>query len=236
MVFLLKFFKIPITLVRTLSVTTPEYMKIISTNIANPRTIRWNGKQVITGIYKTPVQNPVFLTKNDVRGDEVTDRKYHGGEFKACYLFSSNQYPYWKKLYPHLDWHWGMFGENLTVDGLDETKIHIGDVYKIGDALVQITQPREPCFKLGVRFGSQKILKQFIDHGYSGTYVRTLEEGHVRTGDKVELVNQANNSLSIFELNRELFAKNKNKKRLQLVVNNDALPLKKREQLNAFLK
>ncbi|WP_223552040.1 MOSC domain-containing protein [Aestuariivivens sp. NBU2969] len=210
-------------------------MIITSTNIAKPTTINWQGKQVTTGIYKTPTHDPIYLGKNDVAQDEVTDRRYHGGEFKACYLFSANQYPYWKSLYPNLNWNWGMFGENLTVEGLDETQIQVADIYKVGGALIQITQPREPCFKLGVKFGSQKVVKQYIAYGYSGTYVRVLEEGNVKTGDEFTLVKQANNSLSIYDLNHLLFAKTKDKTLLELAINNEALPLKKREKLKAFL-
>ena len=106
-------------------------MKITSTNIAKPTTIIWNGNEVKTGIYKKPINRPIFLGNQVVLNDEVSDRKYHGGEFKACYLFSEDQYEYWKNLYPNLDWELGMFGENLTVSGLNEKDIHIGDIYKI---------------------------------------------------------------------------------------------------------
>ena len=139
-------------------------MKIISTNIAQPTTFTWNGKEITTGIYKTPTDAPIFLGKEDVKGDVVSDRKVHGGEFKACYLFSLNHYDYWKNLYPNLEWTYGMFGENITVKDLDESQLFIGDIYKLGNALVQITQPREPCFKLAHKFGSNTVLKQFIDH------------------------------------------------------------------------
>jgi MOSC domain-containing protein YiiM len=210
-------------------------MIITSTNIAKPTTIIWNDKEVITGIYKAPINESIYLGKYDVKGDEVTDRKYHGGEFKACYLFSENHYEYWKNLYPNLDWNWGMFGENLTVSGLDETKIMIGDIYKVGEVLIQITQPREPCFKFGVKFGSQRALKQFIDYGFSGTYVRVLEEGLVKTGDKFQLVKQAENSITTYQFFDLLFSKEKNKNLIKLIQNNDALPIKKRDKLKAYL-
>ncbi|WP_242093013.1 MOSC domain-containing protein [Aestuariivivens sediminicola] len=211
-------------------------MKIISTNIAKSRTIIWNGKQETTGIYKAPTEAPIFLGKNDVKGDEVTDRRYHGGEFKACYMYPADQYPYWKALYPQLQWQWGMFGENLTVEGLDETRLFIGDIYKVGGALVQITQPREPCYKLGIRFGNQLIIKQFIDHGYSGTYIRVLKAGYVSIGDVFNLVEQAEHRLSIFDFNRLLFAKNKDRNHIELAQHLDALPQKKRDKLKAYLK
>jgi MOSC domain-containing protein YiiM len=210
-------------------------MKIISTNKAKPTTIRWNGQDLTTGIFKNPTVQPIFLGKETVVSDEVSDRKVHGGEFKACYLFSAEQYPYWKNLYPNLNWNYGMFGENLTVSGLDETQVQIGSIYKVGTALVQITQPREPCYKFGVKFGDQNILKQFIEHGFPGTYVRVVEEGIVKTGDDLTLVETAENSLSVFEFFKLLFAKEKNQTHIERAVKNDALPLKKRIKLEAFL-
>lgn len=210
-------------------------MQILSTNIARPTTINWGGKQLHTGIYKTPVNQPIYLGKHDVKGDTVSDRKVHGGEFKACYLFSAEHYGYWQNLYPNLEWDYGMLGENLTVSGLDENQIQIGDIYKVGEALVQITQPREPCYKFGVKFGTQNVLKQFIDHGYPGTYVRVLEEGYVKKGDDFVLVEKAINSLSIHQFFKLLFAKTKNPKLLEIAISNEALPQRKRQKLKAFL-
>lgn len=211
-------------------------MKVISTNIAKPTTIIWNGKKVKTGIYKIPVNNPIYLGKEAVKNDEVSDRRVHGGIYKACYLFSSNQYAYWQNLYPNLDWDYGMFGENLTVEGLDETNLFVGDIYKIGEALVQITQPREPCFKFGIKFGSQDVLKQFINHGFSGTYVSVLKEGFVTNGDVLKLEKQYKNSLTTAQLFNLLHAKEKDQTLLKLAIKNDALPLKKRKKLERFLK
>lgn len=211
-------------------------MKIIATNIAKPTTIVWNGKTQTTGIYKYPTKEGIYLNKEEVKGDEVSDRKHHGGIFKACYIFSEDHYAYWQNLYPNLDFNYGIFGENLTVKGLDETKISVGDIYKIGTALVQVTQPREPCFKLGIRFGTQAILKQFIKHARPGTYVRVLEEGLIKPGDKMILEQAATNSLSTTQLFSLLFAKQKDQSQLALIVNNDAIPLKKRQKLAAFIK
>ena len=211
-------------------------MKIIATNIAKPTTIVWNGKTQTTGIYKYPTKEGIYLNKEEVKGDEVSDRKHHGGIFKACYIFSEDHYAYWQNLYPNLDFNYGIFGENLTVKGLDETKISVGDIYKIGTALVQVTQPREPCFKLGIRFGTQAILKQFIKHARPGTYVRVLEEGLIKPGDKMILVQAATNRLTTTQLFTLLFAKQKDQSQLALIVNNDVIPLKKRQKLAAFIK
>lgn len=210
-------------------------MQIISTNIAKPVSIKWRGKNVTTGIYKKPTEHGIYLGKEDVKGDEVSDRKHHGGIHKACYLFSADSYPYWRKLHPNLDWSYGMFGENLTVSNLDETKLFMGDIYKIGNALVQITQPREPCYKFGVKFGTQKVLKQFIAHGCPGTYIRILEEGFVEVGDEVQLVERAKESLTVVQFFELLYAKEKNQEHLKSAIKNDSIPLPKREKFRAFL-
>jgi len=163
-------------------------MKVIATNKGKAREIIYKGREVQTGIYKHPVSQGIFLGTTDVKGDEVVDRRFHGGIDKACYLYSYDAYEYWKKLYPNLDWDYGMFGENITILGLDETQIHIGSQYKIGEAIIEVSQPRQPCYKLGIRMGTQAILKQFINTTYSGVYVRVLQAGLVRPNDMVEII------------------------------------------------
>lgn len=210
-------------------------MQIISTNIGKPTPINWNGQQTTTGIFKYPVNESLLLEDESVAGDTISDRRVHGGIFKACYLFSADHYPYWKEKYPELEWNWGMFGENLTIEGLDESKMRIGNVYKIGGALVQVTQPREPCFKLGIRFETQEILKQFIDHGFPGTYVRILEVGEVKTGDTLELVKESESTLTVQQFYNLLFSRTKDVDLLKLAVANEALPASKRERLKRYL-
>ncbi len=211
-------------------------MKVISTNIAQPTTFIWNEKEVTTGIYKKPTDVPIFLSKEEVRGDEVSDRRVHGGEFKACYLFSANQYPYWRRLYPHLDWTYGMLGENLTVENLDEKTLYVGDIYKIGEATIQITIPREPCFKFAHKFGSEAVLQQFINHGYPGSYVRILEKGNVKTGDMFQLLEKAKDPISIFQFFELLFAENKNKALIKPLLNNECIPQRTKKRLKFFLR
>ncbi len=180
-------------------------MKVISTNIATPKIVKWRGKEVETGIYKYPVDTHISLGKEDVEGDHVIDRRFHGGVDKACYIYSLNNYPYWQKKYPDLPWNYGMFGENLTVDGFDEAAIKIGSVYKLGTATVQISRPRQPCYKLGIKFGTQKILKEFVDSLLSGVYVRVLDPGSVRVGDTFLIEEEHTDGISISELNTLLF-------------------------------
>ena len=198
-------------------------MYIQSTNIATPRTIRWLNQDISTGIYKTPTTKTLYLGKEMIKGDHIADREVHGGIDKACFLFSADHYPYWKKLYPNLEWNWGMFGENLTVNGMNELQINVGDIYQIGTALVQVTQPREPCFKFGVKFGSQKVLKQFIQHGFSGTYVKILEEGSVTVNDNLKLISRLDKSLSVAQLFELFFSKNKKLEWLDIALNSKVL-------------
>lgn len=175
-------------------------MKIVSTNIAKPTLIEWRGQKVETGIYKYAVDRPIFLGKEDVADDHVIDRRYHGGSDKACYLYSADQYPFWKSKYPNQDWRWGMFGENLTIDGLNESEIRIGDRFQVGEAVVQVTQPRQPCFKLGVRFGDQQVVSDFWMASYPGVYVRVLSEGEVKTGDELIRVESNRESLTVAQV------------------------------------
>ena len=184
-------------------------MKVISTNIAKPTTIEWRGQTVETGIYKYEVESPIFLGSEDVENDHVIDRRYHGGFDKACYLYSADHYPFWQKKYPNLDWKWGMFGENLTISGLNESGIRIGDRFQIGNTVVQVTQPRQPCFKLGIRFGDQSVVTDFWALPYPGVYMRVLLPGEVKTGDEMVLMESDPDSLpvsqvfSIFHRNRK---------------------------------
>jgi MOSC domain-containing protein YiiM len=210
-------------------------MKIISTNIAKPVTFEWNGKTEITGIYKKPTDKSLFLTKNDVANDVVSNRLNHAGYYKACYIFSVEQYPYWRGQYPDLDWTWGMFGENLTVEGFDERKVYLGDVYKVGQALVQVAQYREPCYKLGYKFGDQQVIRKFIEHGYGGTYLSILEEGEVRKGDEFTLIKRQEELISAADLFRLVHAKEKNRDHLKIVAKSKFLPYKKRKLFQGLL-
>ncbi|MEM9363119.1 MAG: MOSC domain-containing protein [Bacteroidota bacterium] len=210
-------------------------MKVISTNLAKPVFFEWNGETHSTGIFKYPVDQPLTLQEENVLDDTIADRRVHGGVFKACYLFSSDNYPYWKEKYPDLDWKWGMFGENLTIDGLDEAQLQIGSIYRLGTALVQITQPREPCYKLGYRFGNQAILGEFIAHARPGTYVRVLETGEVKNGDELKLVETSDSALTIKQFYKLLFSRKKDKELIKLAITNEALPQRKRDKLKKFL-
>lgn len=210
-------------------------MRVISTNIGSETLVIWKGKVVATGIFKKPILSPILLQEEGVARDSIANKKVHGGKFKACYLFSSDYYDFWKEKYPNLTWEWGMFGENLTVESLNEKDIFIGNIYQLGTALIQITQPREPCFKLGIRFNDQSILKEFIEHGHPGTYVQVLKEGIVEAGDALVLKEESKTRLSVKDFYKLLFDKDKNKEHLKLAIEHTVIPLKKREKLKKYL-
>lgn len=211
-------------------------MNILATNIAVPRKISWNGKQHITGIYKHPVTGPVRLTSDGVEGDLIGNKKVHGGEFKACYLFASEHYDYWKTRYPDLLWNWGMFGENLTTKGLLDDEIQVGDVFQIGTSIVQATIPREPCYKLGLKFGDQEIIAAYVDYAYPGAYVKILEEGLVSAGDAMKRLESASDSITIRELFRFLNARHKDPAVLDALFANPYVPDYKKEKLKRYIK
>jgi len=143
-------------------------MRIISTNIGARKEIDWKGKIVTTGIFKFPVTHSIFLDVGSVMGDEISDKKHHGGILQAVYGYSYKHYEYWESLYPKVNFQKGIFGENLTIDDLDETDIHQGDTFKVGEAIIEATVQRNPCMKLGVRFDDMSIVKQFWNTTFCG--------------------------------------------------------------------
>lgn len=198
-------------------------MKVISTNIGKSVEINYHGKIEKTGMYKYPVDKAIFLGKEDVGDDSVIDRRYHGGEDKACYWYSEGHYSFWKEKFPDLEWEFGMFGENLSISNLDEGEIKIGDIYQIGTAKVQVTQPRQPCYKLNYRFECNTMVKQFIDAGYPGVYIRVIQEGEIINGDDLILLERREESLSLREVYQLLYIETKNQDILNRALSDPAL-------------
>jgi len=177
-------------------------MKVLSVNVSLPRTVHWKGRDVTTGIFKEPVSGPVILRRLDLDGDQQADLSVHGGPDKAAYAYPSEHYPYWKKELPGMDLPPGMFGENFTTEGLNEENTHIVDRFRIGGAIVTITQPRTPCYKLGIKFGRDEMVKRFLVSMRSGFYLRVLEEGRVEAGDAIERIHLDENEVAVADLNR----------------------------------
>jgi MOSC domain-containing protein YiiM len=197
-------------------------MKLVSVNTGMPREVSWHGRIVTTAIFKEPAGGRVALRKLNLDGDRQADLTVHGGEHKAVYCYSLAHYDYWKKELHGRELPMGMFGENFTIDdggpglpggqalpggqGLEES-VHLGDRFSVGTAEVAVTQPRLPCYKLGVRFGSDDMVKRFLASGRTGFYVAVLREGEVGAGDEMKVTAREPNAVAVSEITRLYVAK-----------------------------
>ena len=184
-------------------------MKLLSVNVSLPQEIRVNGQTVRTGIFKRPVEGRVRLGKLNLEGDAQGDLSVHGGPDKAVYAYAFEHYAYWTEKLGRHDLAPGQFGENFTVEGMTEDEIFLGDVFRIGEALLEVSQPRLPCFKLGLKMGDSKFPKQFLASGRLGFYLRVLEEGAVGAGDEITRVRTDPEGLAIAEVARHLKARDR---------------------------
>src|SRR5215475_1000951 len=182
-------------------------MKIVSLNVGLPREVQWHGQPVTTGIFKSPTSARIRLRKFNLDGDRQADLTVHGGEHKAVYCYPSEHYAYWKKKLPGRELPYGTFGENFTTEGMSEESVHIGDRFAINDAEVVVTQPRLPCYKLGIRFQSDEMVKKFLASRRIGFYVAVMKEGSVAAGDEIVPVVQNASSISIADFMRLFLAK-----------------------------
>jgi MOSC domain-containing protein YiiM len=184
-------------------------MKIISVNVGRPRLVVWNEQPVSTGIYKTPVAGRVMLRTLNLDGDRQADLSVHGGPTKAAYVYPAEHYNYWREELPGMELTWGMFGENFTTEGLDESSINIGDRFRFGSAEVTVTEPRMPCYKLGIKFGRSDIIRRFLASERTGFYFSVQREGEVEAGDEIELISRDENNVTVADITR-LYAQKKN--------------------------
>ena len=175
-------------------------MKLLSINVGLPREIEWKEKTVRTSIFKEQVQGRVRVAQLNLEGDQQSDLSVHGGIDKAVYAYPSEHYPSWREELPGIDLPWGIFGENFTTEGLLEETVHIGDRLRIGSAHFVVTQPRMPCFKLGIRFNRPDIVKRFLQSGRTGFYLAVLVEGEVTAGDSIELLARDKNGITVADV------------------------------------
>jgi MOSC domain-containing protein YiiM len=185
-------------------------MEIVSLNVGLPREVIWHGQPVTTGIFKSPTTERIRLRKLNLDGDRQADLTVHGGEHKAVYCYPLEHYAYWRKKLPGRDLPYGSFGENFTTQGLTEENVHLGDRFAINNAEVVVTQPRLPCYKLGVRFGSDEMVKKFLASRRTGFYVAVTREGNVAAGDEIIPVVQNASRISISDFMRLFLAKSLN--------------------------
>jgi len=177
-------------------------MKILSVNVGLPREVTWQGKVVATGIFKEPVKGPVMLRTLNLDGDGQADLTVHGGATKAVYAYPSEHYAFWRTEFPDIDLPFGMFVENFTTEGLLENAIYVGDRFRIGAAEVMVSEPRMPCYKLGIKFGRADIIKRFLASRRTGFYFGVIEEGIVGVGDSIELIGREQQKVSVADVTR----------------------------------
>lgn len=175
-------------------------MKVVSVNVGLPREVEWGGKTIRTSIFKEPVAGRVRVERLNVAGDRQADLSVHGGADKALYVYPAEHYGFWREELAGGDLAWGAFGENVTTEGLSEGSVHIGDRLRIGSAKFAVTQPRMPCFKLGIRFGRADMVKRFLRSGRTGFYLAVLEEGEVAAGDAIALIARHDAAISVAEI------------------------------------
>jgi len=185
-------------------------MKLVSVNTGLPRAVMWHGRTVTTGIFKQPVEGRVALRSLNLDGDRQADLSVHGGEYKAVYCYPIAHYDYWKKELPGRELPMGMFGENFTTDGLVEDSVHLGDRFSVGSAEVVVTQPRLPCYKLGIRFQSDDMVRRFLASGRTGFYLAVTREGEVGGGDEIQVISRDDNAVPVSEITRLYIAKRYN--------------------------
>ena len=185
-------------------------MKLLSINISEPKKITFNGRELITSIYKMPVNKEVEVGQLGIEGDRQADLQVHGGYDKAVYAYSHTHYSHWSDIMKKSYEEFGLVGENLTIDDFDENEVFVGDEYKIGTTLLQVSQPRIPCYKIGIKMNSREFPKLFSQSGLLGSYMRVIEAGRMNIGDSVDLSKRDNESMSIFEISKLLFVDLKN--------------------------
>ena len=211
-------------------------MKIISVNVGLPRLVLRDGEPVSTGIFKEPIPHRVMMRTLNLDGDRQSDLSVHGGPEKAVYAYPSEHYDFWKRELPDMELPWGVFGENFTTTGLLETEVNIGDKFRIGMAEVMVTQPRMPCYKLGIRFGRADIIKRFLVSERTGFYLSVLKEGEVGAGDELELIERNGAGVKVVEVTRLYSSDKDNVDVLRRLIALEALPESWRDYLQRRLE
>jgi MOSC domain-containing protein YiiM len=203
-------------------------MRVLSVNCGLPREVGWHGHTFTTSIWKQPVEGRVPLRTLNLDGDRQSDLSVHGGKDKAVYCYQIEHYEYWRAELPGRDLPVAIFGENFTVEGMPfEDGVRVGDRFSVGTAELVVTQPRLPCYKLGIRFDLEEMVKHFLNAGRTGFYVAVAREGEVGAGDEIKLLGRANESVSISEITRLYIAKSlsdDDARQVQSALKADALP------------
>jgi MOSC domain-containing protein YiiM len=200
-------------------------LMLVSVNVGLPREVTWKGKSITTGIFKAPVAGPVALRRHNLDGDRQADLSVHGGPTKAVYVYPTRHYDYWRRELGERELTWGSFGENFTVEGVDEEAVSIGDEFRVGSARVIVTEPRMPCFKLEIRFGRADMVKRFLKSQRPGFYFGVVEEGMVQAGDHLERVAEHPDGLRVADVTRLYTTEKTNEALLLKAISVEALPV-----------
>ena len=175
-------------------------VKLVSIAVGLPKEVEWEGKKIRTSIFKLPLTGPARVRRLNIDGDQQSDLTVHGGPDKAVYAYPSEHYPFWRENFPALKFNWGMLGENFTTEGMDERTTHIGDRFSVGSAEFIVTQPRMPCYKLGIRLGDPRAIKILLKSRRSGFYFAIAKEGVVTAGDPIRLIERDENGISVTDI------------------------------------
>ncbi len=177
-------------------------MKLLSVNVGLPREIFHEGRMIRTGIYKTPVGEPVRVRALNIEGDQQADLTVHGGPSKAIYVYPAEHYEFWRKELPDIEFPWGSFGENLSTEGLLEKEVGIGDRLCVGSVELVVTEPRLPCYKLGLRFNRDDMVKRFLKSRRTGFYCAVLREGMINADDAIHSLSRDENHITVADITR----------------------------------
>jgi MOSC domain-containing protein YiiM len=198
--------------------------RLLSVNIGRPQIVMRDGQAVSTAIYKKAVTERVVLRTLNLDGDRQADLSVHGGPTKAVYFYPSEHYDFWQAEFPEMDLQPGMFGENFTTVGLSEPETNIGDKFRIANAVVMVTEPLMPCYKLGIRFGRVDVIRKFLASGRSGFYCSVLQEGEVGAGDRIELIERTQDHVRVSDITRLYTSEKHSIEMLRLAIELEALP------------
>jgi MOSC domain-containing protein YiiM len=201
-----------------------EHVRLISVNVGLPREVTWKGKPVTTAIFKEAVQGRICLRTFNLDGDRQADPSVHGGADKSVYVYPAEHYEYWRSELSGEELPWGSFGENFTTTGLLEGAVQIGDRFSIGSAEVVVTQPRLPCYKLGIKFGQADMVKRFSKSRRTGFYLAVRKEGTVAGDDAIELLNRDPHQITIADLTHLFLRDDKDLEMMRRALQSEALP------------
>ena len=211
-------------------------VQLLSVNVGLPRDIAWRGKTVHTAIWKDPVQGRRMVQRLNIDGDGQGDLMGHGGEHRAVFVYQMDSYRYWQERLGRSEFTYGQFGENFTVDGLSDDEVCVGDRYRIGEALFEVTQPRVTCYRVGIRMNEPRMAALLTSSGKPGFYFRVLQEGEVEAGDEIVKVADGPERMTVAEINALLYLPGHSRQQLERALRIPALSAGWRTSFQAFLQ